>query len=101
MYSLPSTHSGGALLWVSTEFVTLGAFLPIFIQWMHSEERIASRYESTIDRDLAPQLLGQPAGSAADSASGPRSAWEAEWFARTGTIPVFNTPHPSGPTPDS
>jgi putative membrane protein len=101
MYSLPSTHSGGALLWVSTEFVTLGAFLPIFIQWMHSEERIAARYESTIDRDGAPQLLEQPAGSAAGSANGPRSAWEAEWFARTGTIPVFNTPHPSGPTPDS
>ena len=71
MYSLPSTHSGGALLWVSTEFVTLGAFLPIFIQWMHSEERIASRYESTIDRDGAPQLLEQPAGSAAGSANGP------------------------------
>jgi putative membrane protein len=101
MYSLASTRSGGALLWVSTEFVTLGAFLPIFIQWMHSEERIASRYESTLDRDSAPQLLEQPAGSAADSASGPRSAWEAEWLARTGTIPVFSTPNPAGPTPES
>jgi putative membrane protein len=101
MYTLSSTKSGGALLWVSTEFVTLGAFLPIFLQWMHSEERIALRYESTLDRDSSPQLLDLPAGSAAGSSSGPRSAWEAEWLARTGTIPVFNTPSPSGPTPDS
>jgi putative membrane protein len=101
MYTLASTKSGGALLWVSTEFVTLGAFLPIFIQWMHSEDRIANRYEATLDRNEAPQLLAQPAGNAADSADGPRSAWEAEWFARTGTIPVFSTPRPAGPTPDS
>jgi putative copper resistance protein D len=101
MYSLPSTHSGGALLWVSTEFVTLGAFLPIFLQWVRSEERIAARYERTLDRDEAPRVLDLPSGSAAGSAQGPRSAWEAEWHARTGTIPVFNTPAPSGPTPDS
>ena len=101
MYSLPSTHSGGALLWVSTEFVTLGAFLPIFLQWVRSEERIAARYERTLDRDDAPRVLDLPSGSAAGSAQGPVSAWEAEWLARTGTIPVFNTPAPSGPTPDS
>lgn len=101
MYTLASTRSGGALLWVSTEFVTLGAFLPIFLQWMHSEERIAQRYERTLDREEAPTVLDLPAGSAAGSAHGPVSAWEAEWLARTGTIPVFNTPFPSGPTPES
>jgi hypothetical protein len=71
------------------------------MQWMHSEERIAARYESTIDRDPAPRVLDLPEGSAAGSAGGPRSAWEAEWLARTGTIPVFNTPNPAGPTPQS
>lgn len=101
MYSLSSTRSGGALLWVSTEFVTLGAFLPIFLQWMRSEERIAARYERTLDRDESPRVLDLPSGSAAGSAHGPVSAWEAEWLARTGTIPVFNTPAPTGPTPDS
>ena len=39
MYSLSSTHAGGALLWVSTEFVSLAAFLPIFLQWGRSEDR--------------------------------------------------------------
>src|SRR5487761_2259526 len=101
MYSLASTRSGGALLWVSTEFVTLGAFLPIFLQWMHSEERIAQRYERTLDRQAAPTVLDLPAGHAAGSAQGPVSAWEAEWLARTGTIPVFNTPSPTGPTRES
>jgi putative copper resistance protein D len=101
MYTLSGTRSGGALLWVSTEFVTLGAFLPIFLQWMNSEERIAARYEATIDRDEMPRVLDLPAGSAAGSAQGPTSAWEAEWLARTGTIPLFNTPSPTGPTPDS
>jgi putative copper resistance protein D len=101
MYTLSSTKSGGALLWVSTEFVTLGAFLPIFLQWMHSEERIAARYEATLDRDAAPRTLDLPEGNAAGSASGPRSAWEAEWLARTGTIPVFNTTNPAAPTPRS
>jgi putative copper resistance protein D len=101
MYTLSGTHSGGALLWVSTEFVTLGAFLPIFLQWMQSEERIAARYERTLDRDESPRVLDLPSGSAAGSAQGPVSAWEAEWLARTGTIPVFNTPAPMGPTPDS
>jgi putative copper resistance protein D len=43
MYTLASTKAGGGLLWAATEVVTLGAFVPIFLQWMRSEERIAVR----------------------------------------------------------
>lgn len=43
MYTLSSTKAGGGLLWAATEVVTLGAFVPIFMQWMRSEERIAVR----------------------------------------------------------
>ncbi len=40
MYNLSSTHAGGALLWTSTEVVTLAAFVPIYLQWMRSEDRV-------------------------------------------------------------
>jgi hypothetical protein len=43
MYTLTSTKAGGGLLWAATEVVTLGAFVPIYLQWMRSEERIAVR----------------------------------------------------------
>jgi putative copper resistance protein D len=43
MYTLGSTKAGGGLLWAATEVVTLGAFVPIFVQWMRSEERVAVR----------------------------------------------------------
>jgi hypothetical protein len=43
MYTLGSTKAGGGLLWAATEVVTLGAFVPIFLQWMRSEERVAVR----------------------------------------------------------
>jgi putative membrane protein len=43
MYTLSSTKAGGGLLWAATEVVTLGAFVPIFLQWMRSEQRIAAR----------------------------------------------------------
>jgi putative copper resistance protein D len=43
MYTLSSTKAGGGLLWAATEVVTLGAFVPIFFQWMRSEARVAVR----------------------------------------------------------
>jgi putative copper resistance protein D len=46
MYTLSSTKAGGGLLWAATEFVTLGAFIPIFFQWMHSEDRAAARADA-------------------------------------------------------
>jgi hypothetical protein len=43
MYTLGSTKAGGGLLWAATEVVTLGAFVPIYLQWVRSEERVAAR----------------------------------------------------------
>jgi len=83
MYTLASTHAGGALLWVSTELVALGAFVPIFIQWMHSEDRMGARADHLAEIEQAGvplEAIGEPHPVA-------RSTWEAEWLARTGTIP--------------
>ncbi len=94
MYTLASTHAGGALLWVSTEAATIGGFLPIFWQWMRSDERAAARadaraaYESTSPSTV---LIGEPADSDADlSRSAPTglTVWEANWLARTGKVPL-------------
>jgi hypothetical protein len=46
MYTLGSSRTGGGILWAATEVVTLGAFVPIFFQWMRSEERIAVRADA-------------------------------------------------------
>jgi len=46
MYTLASSRTGGGILWAATEVVTLGAFVPIFMQWMRSEERIAVRADA-------------------------------------------------------
>ncbi len=81
MYSISSTHSGGALLWVATELSTLGGFLPIFLQWAKSEERAGARADSRADARAAqlipvavalpgptpgPVQPGDPAGEVAD-----------------------------------
>jgi putative copper resistance protein D len=49
MYTLASTHSGGALLWVGAEIFTFLAFVPIFMQWLRAEERKAARYDQHLD----------------------------------------------------
>jgi putative membrane protein len=85
MYSLSSTHAGGALLWTSTEFVTVLAFIPIFVQWAHSEDRAARRADHRGDNVGADGKLElAPAGSE----EGRRlSAWEAAWIAKNGRLP--------------
>jgi len=82
MYSLASTHAGGGILWASTEFATIAGFLPIFIQWMRSEERLAVRIDA---RAGATATSAEPDDGAADRR--PPSSWEAEWLARTGAVP--------------
>lgn len=85
MYSLSSTHSGGALLWVSTEFVTLAAFIPIFIQWIHSEARAAARADI---RSARQELETAPSMASGDGSPTRRlSAWEAAWYAKNGALP--------------
>ena len=103
MYTIASTHAGGDLLWVSTEFVTVGAFLPIYLQWVRSEDRAGARADARAAKAFAlaaqpPVVLadGAPAGVAtpvmpgmvATAAAPPRTAWEEAWLARTGSLPT-------------
>lgn len=87
MYTVNDTHSGGALLWVSTEFITLGAFLPIYVQWLHSDERAARRADLDLERrhrrNLAPTEVALDLGPEERSLT----PWELEWIARTGRAP--------------
>ncbi|HTX00164.1 MAG TPA: cytochrome c oxidase assembly protein, partial [Acidimicrobiales bacterium] len=98
MYTLASTHAGGGLLWVSTEIVTLGAFVPIYRQWVKSEDRAAARFDAASVRQLAqareeaaagvvPAVAtpGRGAMTAAEAAD--LSLWELEWLRRTGRMP--------------
>lgn len=103
MYTLASTQAGGGLLWGSTEFATIGAFVPIFVQWMRSEERAAVRSDQRMDRARlalagvgaaanGDDALAMAAGTGAEAATrgapvGPRSAWELAWLAKTGWVP--------------
>lgn len=109
MYTLSSTHAGGGLLWVSTEAATLIGFIPIFWQWIRSDERAANRADARADKqDLALARTGaaeadSDAGSATDRqvaallataatapTGGPTSdlnEWEAYWKMRTGRVP--------------
>jgi Cytochrome c oxidase caa3 assembly factor (Caa3_CtaG) len=50
MYTLSSTHSGGALLWALTEFATFIGLIPVFVQWMRAEERAGARADARADR---------------------------------------------------
>jgi putative copper resistance protein D len=104
MYSLSSTHVGGGILWAATEIVTLGAFIPIFYQWMRSEARVAARADSTggTPITLEPAKVVQPpagSGGASGAAAGRKrvavsvpterlTAWEYAWMSRTGTVPT-------------
>jgi cytochrome c oxidase assembly factor CtaG len=110
MYSLSSTHAGGALLWISTEFVVIAAFMPIFWQWMRSDERAAGRFDARASQPAAAGQVPLPAPPTEAGPSEPARApvprrapdpaparvaapngltlWEAAWLARTGRIPT-------------
>ncbi len=45
MYSLGTTHAGGALLWGLSEFSIVGGIVPIFFQWYSADEREAKRWD--------------------------------------------------------
>jgi putative membrane protein len=85
MYTLSSTRSGGGLLWMSTELVTLGAFIPIYIKWVHSEERVAVRSDKRMSDEAAlPEDQRPPPNQAL-------TPWAAEWLARTGAVPQMSS----------
>lgn len=81
MYTIASTHAGGGLLWSSTEIATMVGFIPIFIQWMRSEERNAARNDASLAAAAIPRV---------EQTTSERSLtpWEAEWLARTGSLPT-------------
>jgi putative copper resistance protein D len=94
IYSLPSTHSGGALLWVATEFVTLGAFLPIYVQWARSEDRLAAREDRRRDMEAA-EAAASGVGFAIPHAPGWRdSAWQEAFAAKGSRVPMIQDRRP-------
>jgi putative copper resistance protein D len=58
MYSLSSTHSGAAILWIGAELFTVLALIPVFVQWVRFEERKAARYDAQRDAELAARSAG-------------------------------------------
>ena len=47
------THSGAAILWVGAELLTFLALIPVFVQWVRSEERKTAREDAQMDAELA------------------------------------------------
>ena len=48
MYTLGSTHTGGAVLWIATEVATVAALGPIYLEWSRSDARSARRIDAAI-----------------------------------------------------
>jgi len=126
MYSLSSTHSGGALLWAATELATFVGLIPVFVLWMNAEERAGARADARASRqagatqaaDLPPPDLDVGAGTLATAASGPvvttgsatverfrplfqpgNSSWEEMWKAKAGFVPSSSVPPRRVPGP--
>ena len=49
MYTLSSTHAGAGVLWVLSELLTVVAVIPIYFQWMASEDRKTAREDARLD----------------------------------------------------
>ncbi len=58
MYSLGGTHAGAGILWVGAELFTFLALIPVFVQWVHFEQRKAARYDAQLDAELARSASG-------------------------------------------
>jgi putative membrane protein len=93
MYSMASTRAGGGLLWSSAEVATFVGLVPVFIQWVRSEDRAGLRADA---RAAAAALVPKrpvPVGAGALSPPGarpspaPSSYWEAAWLAKSGHVP--------------
>lgn len=92
MYSLASTHAGGGLLWSSTEIATVAAFIPIFLQWVRSEERAGRRTDARVDQARLAAVHEGGTVPISTWASSPAeskrlSAWEMAWRAKAGRVP--------------
>lgn len=87
MYTVNGTRAGGALLWVSTEFVTLGAFIPIYIQWTRSEARVGARADKALRTRHLLNNAQELSAEGGERKERSLTAWELEWIARTGSAP--------------
>jgi putative membrane protein len=61
IYTLTSTHTGGGVLWAATEVATIGALLPIYVQWTRADARRAARIDARLDAGgvATPVVEGQ------------------------------------------
>ena len=108
MYSLNSTHSGGALLWAATELAIFIGLIPIFVQWMRADERAGARADARATRAERARERAQmePAEPVSAALSAPvmgsgsatverfrplfqpgNSSWEELWKAKAGFVP--------------
>ena len=74
MYSLSSTHAGAGVLWVLTELLTVAAVIPIYFQWMASEDRKTAREDARLDAEAA-QLASTKARGTEERARDPHAGW--------------------------
>lgn len=72
MYTLQSTHAGGALLWGTTELATFIGLVPIFVQWSRSEDRAGARADSRSASRLDQAVDGETALNHALAALAPK-----------------------------
>ncbi|HET9059251.1 MAG TPA: cytochrome c oxidase assembly protein [Acidimicrobiales bacterium] len=106
MYSLPSTHAGGALLWAATELSTFAGTAPVFLQWLRADERAGARADARGEKAArmkaaaanAQVPLGPPARVAPPIGESFRpllqpgnSSWEAMFRAKAGHVPEAMT----------
>jgi putative membrane protein len=64
MYSLATTHTGGGVLWAATEIATVGALLPIYLEWTRADARAARRIDARLDAGQPAQPAVQGVGMA-------------------------------------
>ena len=111
MYSLASTHTGGALLWAATELSTFAGLIPVFLQWQRADERAGARADARAVRAEAAAADDVAVSAVSD---GPdvrtsafvdqfrpllqpgNSSWEAMWRAKAGFVPTSRRPQPPG-----
>jgi cytochrome c oxidase assembly factor CtaG len=120
MYTLSSTHSGGALLWAATELSTFFGLIPVFVQWQRADQRAGARADERAARAarpigaLSPGLAGTSELDVQLQASAPvratafgqqfkpllqpgNSSWEAMWKAKAGFVPSSRGAKPNSP----
>lgn len=62
VYTLSSSHHGGAVLWAASEVATILAVIPIYVEWVRSDTRLARRIDARLDAG-EPLPGPAPAGS--------------------------------------